>query len=104
VASLVTVGKSRGAIVIYEHVSVSGEVRAPFAASKPYATRGASVTSPPRRGQSTRRNEARLRPTSTLMVTIGRHTPFKDTAATTQLPPTSSSTRVLLLTSTGINY
>jgi hypothetical protein len=54
VVSLATVGKSRGAIAIYEHTSVSGEVRAAFAASKPYSIRGASVTFPPPRGHSTR--------------------------------------------------
>jgi hypothetical protein len=46
VTSSATVGKSRGAIASYEHVNVSGEIRAPFTASKPYATRGPSVSFP----------------------------------------------------------
>jgi hypothetical protein len=49
VASLAAVGRSGGAIAIDAHVGVFGEVRAPFAASKQYATRGASVI-PPRDG------------------------------------------------------
>jgi hypothetical protein len=48
--AMATVGMSGRDITIYEHICMYGEVRAPFAASKPYATRGASVTSPPRRG------------------------------------------------------
>jgi hypothetical protein len=48
VASLATENISGGVIAIYEHVSVFGEIRAPFMASKHYATRGASsIVSPP---------------------------------------------------------
>jgi hypothetical protein len=46
VASLATVGKSGGAIAIYEHISVSDRFRTPLAANTPYATCGASVTLP----------------------------------------------------------
>jgi hypothetical protein len=84
-ARLGKVGKSGGTIASYEHLSLSGEVREPFAASKSYSTWGASVTVPLRRGQNVRCTHARLRLRSILMVTICSRMPCGHTIATTHI-------------------